>query len=127
MKQSRNTQQRQLVQELLENNYEHPTADEVYELARKKNPKISRGTVYRNLNALVKKGNLLKVALPVGPDHFDFETHKHYHFLCRSCNRVLNADLPYNEKLNEATASIPGCKTEGHRLVLVGLCPDCNK
>ena len=52
MKQSRNTQQRNLIRELLDNNYDHLTADEIYEIIRKKNPTISRGTVYRNLNVL---------------------------------------------------------------------------
>lgn len=61
MKQSRNTSQRQLVRDLLEGNFSHPTADEIYELARKANPSISRGTVYRNLNLLADSGEISSV------------------------------------------------------------------
>ncbi|MEG1931166.1 MAG: transcriptional repressor [Anaerovorax sp.] len=127
MKQIRNTPQRNLIRGLLEGNYAHPTADDVYELARKENPSISRGTVYRNLNLLADNQEITRLRMPVGPDHYDFKTQNHYHFLCRNCNCVLDAQIPYDDGLNSETASIPGCKTEWHRLILVGLCPDCNK
>ena len=65
--------------------------------------------------------------MPVGPDHFDFKMESHYHFICRKCSKVVDANIPYNEDLNGATASLPGYKTEWHRLVLVGLCPECKK
>lgn len=127
MKQVRNTPQRNLIRELLEYNYSHPTADEIYELARKENPSISRGTVYRNLNFLAENEEITRLRMPLGPDHYDFQTQNHYHFLCRRCNCVIDAQIPYDNALNLETASIPGCKTEWHRLILVGLCPNCNK
>ena len=124
MKQSRNTQQRNLIRELLDNNYDHLTADEIYEIIRKKNPTISRGTVYRNLNVLSDSGEIRKLTMPTGPDHYDCMRETHYHFLCSECNCVLDVDLEYNSALNEVTP--PGCKTEYHSLVLIGLCPKCN-
>mgnify|MGYP001157441651 CR=1 FL=1 len=127
MKQSRNTSQRQLVRDLLEGNFSHPTADEIYELARKANPSISRGTVYRNLNLLADSGEILRLNMPIGPDHYDSRTHPHYHFLCRCCGRVIDTGLPYDSSLNLAAPELPGCKTESHRLILIGLCPQCNK
>lgn len=124
IKQTRNTPQRQLIRSLLQDNINHPTADEIYELARKENPSISRGTVYRNLNLLSDCGEIRRLMMPIGPDHFDFNASHHYHFLCRCCNRVLDACLPYDEDLNMMSPS--GCKTEWHKLILVGLCSDCN-
>lgn len=124
MKQSRNTQQRKLIRDLLDNNYDHLTADEIYEIIRKKNPTISRGTVYRNLNVLSDSGEIRKLTMPTGPDHYDCMRENHYHFLCSECNCVLDVDLEYNSTLNEVTP--PGCKTEYHSLVLIGLCPKCN-
>ncbi|MEG0570201.1 MAG: transcriptional repressor [Oscillospiraceae bacterium] len=126
MKQTRNTPQRELIRGLLKGNFTHPTADEIYELARKESTTISRGTVYRNLNFLTNMGEIAKLSMPVGPDHYDCETQNHYHFLCSNCNRVLDTQIPYYDQLNLQTAHVPGCKTQWHRLILVGLCPDCN-
>ena len=125
MRQTRSTQQKRLVQALMAENDAHPTADEVYELARLHDPHISRGTVYRNLNALDEAGVLRRLGMPEGPDHYDCRTDNHYHFLCRACHRVVDTQLPYNEALNSATPGLPGYQTEWHRLILVGLCPAC--
>ncbi|MDO5112390.1 MAG: transcriptional repressor [Clostridia bacterium] len=127
MKQTRNTQQKRLVKELMENNRTHPTADELYELARLRDPHISRGTVYRDLKALDAAGVLRRLSMPTGPDHYDSRMDDHYHFLCRGCNRVADTELPYNEELNAVSPGLPGYQVEWHRLILVGLCPKCAK
>lgn len=125
MKQTRNTVQRKLVLEAVQASCDHPSADDVYERVRAADPHISRGTVYRNLNLLAAQEVILRLPMPVGPDHFDARTDRHYHFCCRACGRVMDTTLPYREDLNCADAGIPGAVTEWHRLVLVGLCPDC--
>jgi len=125
--QTRNSKQRSLIMSLLNGNYDHPTADEIYELARAKDPKISRGTVYRNLGLLSELGEIRKLPMPGNPDHFDFKLEHHYHFLCRRCGKVFDTPLPYDEGLNSTPEAMPGFQTEWHRLLLVGLCPDCAK
>ena len=123
----RNTHQRKLVREIVRGSTNHPTAYDIYAIAREQDPTISKGTVYRNLNLLSELGEIRKLQMPVGPDHYDFKMESHYHFICRKCSKVVDANIPYNEDLNGATASLPGYKTEWHRLVLVGLCPECKK
>ena len=122
----RNTHQRSLVFEIIQANFDHPTADEVYELARERDPTISKGTVYRNLNFLSDRGEIKKLPMPFGPDHYDFNLGSHYHFICRKCFKVVDANIDYLEELNDASAQLPGYVTEWHRLILVGLCPECN-
>lgn len=125
MKRTRETQQKRLVRELMENNRSHPTADELYEQARLRDLRISRGTVYRDLKALDEAGVLRRLDMPAGPDHYDCRTENHYHFLCRKCNKVADTELPYNEALNAGSYGLPGYQVEWHRLILVGLCPNC--
>lgn len=127
VKPTRNTPQRALILSIMKDNYSHPTADEIYELARMQDVHISRGTVYRNLNLLSEMNEIRRLSMPSGPDHFDCKLENHYHFLCRNCKKVVDTSLPYNTTLNEATVGLPGYKTDWHRLVLVGLCSDCNK
>lgn len=121
----RNTHQRRLVYEIIQANLNHPTADEVYEIAREQDPSISKGTVYRNLNFLSDRGEIKKLPMPFGPDHYDFNLNNHYHFICRKCYKVVDANIGYLEELNNASAQLPGYETEWHRLILVGLCPEC--
>lgn len=127
MAQTRNTQQRQLILDLMTDNFTHPTADEIYTQVRQRDPKISRGTVYRNLNLLSEQGVLRRLTMPVGPDHYDWNMTNHYHFLCKRCYKVFDTPIRYKESLNETPDEMSGFQTEWHRLLLVGLCPECLK
>jgi Fe2+/Zn2+ uptake regulation proteins len=95
MVKNRMTPQRKLIMELMNENYSHPTADEVYAAARTEDSKISRGTVYRNLNFLADSGDITRLRIPIGPDHYDFRQRDHYHFFCRKCQKVFDTKLPY--------------------------------
>ena len=59
----RNTKQKKLILEIINNSCIHPTAYEVYEECVKEIPNISLTTVYRNLNALVRGGNIQRLEI----------------------------------------------------------------
>jgi Fur family peroxide stress response transcriptional regulator len=122
----RNTIQKKLIAEIMENNLTHPTADEVYTEARKKQPRISRATVYRVLNIMSKSGQIKRLTMPYGSDHYDSRCDNHYHFFCRKCYRVFDTDLSYDDSLNMNPSGKPGFHTEWHRLLLCGLCDECS-
>ncbi len=77
MKQQRNTRQRQLVLDAVRAHRDHPSADQIYLEIRAIDDRISRGTVYRNLNILVQQGKVLKVKLP-HTDRFDSQLDRLY-------------------------------------------------
>ena len=60
-KRKRNTRQKAVVYQVLLDSYDHPTAEKIYERAKKELPTISLGTVYRVLKELVSEG---KIELP---------------------------------------------------------------
>lgn len=126
MKEIRNTAQKELVYSLVKDNYSHPTADEIYDLARKRKPNISRGTVYRNLNMLSDQGTIKRLSMPFGADHFDYNTDEHCHFICRECCKLFDADIKFNLNLNEGIIVPEGFKAERCKLIIIGLCSDCN-
>ena len=66
------SKQREIILEVIKNNRTHPTAEEIYILVTKKEPKISRSTVYRNINILVEKGIIEKITIATGPDRYDY-------------------------------------------------------
>ncbi len=122
---NRNTRQRELIARLMEGNENHPTADEIYALARNADPRISRGTVYRNLNFLAETGAIRRLAVSGGPDHYDGRLEDHYHFVCRNCRKVFDTPIPYSDSLNRTPEGMKGFRTERHHLLLIGLCPAC--
>ena len=57
--QTRNTIQRQIVLQAVNQMHNHPTADAIYAVIAAQHPTISKATVYRNLNQLAAQGEIL--------------------------------------------------------------------
>ncbi len=96
----------------------------IFEAVREKIPRISLGTVYRNLEVLEEQGLLLHLRNGNGKDRFDGDTSPHYHFICDACGSVFDVSLDYQPRLDEAAAR-EGFRIRGHRIDFHGLCPDC--
>lgn len=126
MKQPPGTLQRQLVLDAVKARSDHPSADQIYLDVRAVNDRISRSTVYRNLNVLVRMGMLHRVKLP-DSDRYEYRPDKHYHLFCLGCGAVSDAPLDYPDELDEEMAIETGYSIERHRVVFEGLCPDCQK
>ncbi len=126
MKQTRNTRQRKLVEEAVKARKNHPTADEIYMDVRERDEKISRGTVYRNLNLLAESGEISHVRVP-SADRYDFRLDRHYHTFCTGCGAVCDSPVPYTEEYDRLTEEATGFRITRHRTVFEGLCPECQK
>lgn len=124
MKQERNTRQRRLVLEAARGRCDHPSAEQLYLDVHQKDPRVSRGTVYRNLNLLADNGELLHVKVP-GADRFDLRCDPHYHIICTRCGSVEDVELPYQPQLDDETAQETGFILNRHSLVFEGICPRC--
>ena len=108
---------------------DHPTADMVYMNIKEEFPKISLGTVYRNLALLSERGEILKLSYEGGAaDHYDACTDPHYHFVCQECGAVIDLEMtPIDEKLNEiASENFPGKITQ-NIVYFKGICKNCLK
>lgn len=125
---SRNTIQRDLVLQAVQDLQNHPTPDEVYTYIRKKHPTISKGTVYRNLNVLVEKGLLRKVDVPDSANRVDHILGAHYHIECRICGNVYDVDMPdMSSEIEKKIRSKNGFDIERHDLFFFGVCPECKE
>ena len=120
----RYTRQRRLVLRAVQARCDHPTAEQIYETVHAADPKISHGTVYRNLNCLSEDGAISHVRVP-GADRYDLRTELHYHIFCIKCRRVIDAPFPYKPFLDEEMTKQSGCDIIRHRLLFEGICPDC--
>ena len=117
----RMTRQRKIILEEVRKLKTHPSADEIYEVVRLRLPRISLGTVYRNLDVLSELGEIQKLELSGSLKRFDWDTNKHYHIRCVRCDRVEDAPIaPLNQLEDELYASTV-FEIIGHNLEFVGL------
>lgn len=123
----RNTVQKQLVLQAVQELKSHPTADEVYRQVVLSHPSISKATVYRNLNSLAEDGVVGRVAMPNAADRFDFVPQRHYHIKCVNCGRVTDASGSYHAELDTQAQQDTDFQILRHDLVFEGLCPECQK
>src|SRR5688500_2570446 len=79
---------RRVVLEVVRGTDSHPTAERVHEMVRRRLPRVSLGTVYRNLRLLVETG--LVKELPGPHARFDGNATDHHHFTCTECGRIVD-------------------------------------
>ncbi len=123
------THQRQVILEEVKSDHLHPTADEIYDRVRKRLPRISMGTVYRNLDILCTHGLIGRLDPGHSQMRFDCNVSDHYHVTCMRCGKVEDAPIAPSDNDLEVLENALGNLTKygifGHRLDFVGLCADC--
>ena len=124
------SRQRRLILDIVRSNPVHPTAEWVYEQARKEIPEIGIATVYRNLNVLVSLGEVEKIRGVDGVDRFDGDCSEHYHLKCSCCGRLYDlhaqnreAEVGLKKMIAETFLLEPADVTLNPSL-LEGLCDD---
>lgn len=121
------TTQRQIILEELAKVKTHPTASELYDMVRKRLPRIGLGTVYRNLELMAENGMILKLEVGGTQKRFDATTDTHYHIRCASCGKVDDIDTPVLDDLVREAAVSSSYLVLGHHVEFSGICPGCQK
>ncbi|HZF39057.1 MAG TPA: transcriptional repressor [Blastocatellia bacterium] len=124
----RNTKQRQAIFEAIERHGGHLTADEIYRLVKRRFPRLSLGTVYRNLRLLVAQADLRELDFGVRGAYFETTKDSHYHLICRVCGSIADADIPVERPLQSVVGqarNLGGFHIEEHRLDFIGVCAAC--
>jgi Fur family ferric uptake transcriptional regulator len=121
----RMTRQRKIILRELKQVKTHPSADEIYVMVRRYLPRISLGTVYRNLETLAQLGEIKKIEIGGSLKRFDGNMSEHYHVHCMGCDRIDDVPESIHFDFNRKMAEITQFQISGHRLEFIGLCPDC--
>jgi Fur family peroxide stress response transcriptional regulator len=121
------TVQRRTILEAVLARADHPTAERVFEAVQERLPGVSRTTVYRVLETLVRLGVINRICHPGAAARFDREVHQHHHLVCLHCDQILDLE---DETLN--TLKLPAIDTAGYeinefQIHLRGTCPDCKR
>jgi len=121
----RMTQQRRVILETLRILRTHPTADELYAVVRRHLPRISLGTVYRNLDELTRCGLVRRLDMGGAAARFDSDTAPHGHVRCLRCARLDDVPVKPGKVRLQAVSNATGYQVFGYRLEFEGLCPEC--
>ena len=122
------TAQRTLLLDLIRRSEGHVDADELYRRARRRYPRISLSTVYRNLQLFKKLG-------PIEEHHFAEEHHhyevkpttEHQHLLCLNCGKIVEFACPLSQKFKKDVGRQYDFDISGVEVRMTGLCSTCRK
>ena len=121
------TSQRRAVLEALNAFRGHPSAEEVYLLVKKRNPKVALGTVYQALSVLEEIGLIEAKRWSESPVRYDLNTEPHYDIRCTKCDEVAEIlDVELEDFAARVRDNTPYEVTNAS-LVLEGICPECQE
>ncbi len=123
------TAQRLAIAEVVLRADRHLSAEEIAHELAQRGAASGTATVYRTLELLVRSG--LAVERDFGEGFKRFEPARdaphHEHLLCTSCGRVTEFRDERLERMTTLTAESNGYARERHRLVIYGVCGECQR
>ena len=119
------TSQRRAVLEALKEARGHPSAEDVYLIVKKKNPRVALGTVYQALSVLEEIGVIGSKHWSESPTRYDLNLEPHLDIRCVRCGEV--AEIPGVElrELEEHIRDNTPYDVTRTTMVVEGLCPAC--
>lgn len=121
------TPQRLAIYEVLASTGEHPGAEDIYQRLKPSIPSLSRGTVYRTLTLFESHHLVSRVHVSDEQARFDANLDDHHHLVCIRCQRVVDFQDARLDHLPFDEAAPGGFHVLGHRVHLLGLCPECQQ
>jgi len=118
--------QRIAVLQYLDINKNHPSVDEIFNVLSKDMPTLSRTTVYNVLKLLYSKGLIQMITINEKQVLFDSNMENHAHFICKSCNKVVDLNLPETIK-DTQNFMIDNNLIEETHVYYKGMCSECIK
>ena len=119
------TSQRKAVLDALKDFKGHPSAEEVYLVVKKRNPKVALGTVYQALSVLEEIGLVEAKHWSESPVRYDLNTNPHYDIRCTKCGEVSEISGMEFEDLAARIQENTSYEVTNTALVIEGVCPDC--
>ncbi len=120
MSKTRQTRQKEILNNELENTAGFFTAEELFEEAIKNDKKLGLATVYRFLKNLREKQQIFSYMCD-GRLVYSRQKKSHCHFVCESTGKIIHFDV---DSLDFLKDKIPGT-IKSFQIEVKGLCDDC--
>lgn len=121
------SRQRDAILDIVKCTPNHLTANEIFQQVVKTIPKISLGTVYRNLKLLKEFGEIKKIIHGNRESRFDGMTEEHNHFHCKSCGDLFNLSGSFSKEIEKTINKEQGLIVTDHRIEFYGYCKQCQR
>ncbi len=123
------SRQREQILDIFLKTQKHSTIDDLYNLVRKKNPKIGLATIYRAMKVICQAGLARETDFGDGIKRFEYEYGRdhHDHLVCLECGRIIEVVDPELEKLQDELARGHGFTPLRHRMQIFGTCKSCRR
>ncbi len=125
----RDTLQRELILQIFLRREGHISAEQLYDLVKKRDPSIGQATVYRALKLLIEAGLAREIDFGDGVIRYEHKyNHPHHdHLICRGCGKTLEVVDSVIEKLQKRVAESYGFELTDHEMYLYGYCENCRQ
>jgi Fur family ferric uptake transcriptional regulator len=119
------TPQRQLILAAVQQANDHVTPDDVYVRVHRRNPAISRATIYRTLDFLCEQ-RLIHALYWGGQMYYEIaDEQPHHHLVCRACGGMVECEHDLLQILFEAVEKKHRFSIDMDHVALFGLCQQC--
>lgn len=128
LKGQRVTSQRKLLLDLLRHSEGHLDADELYRLAKEREPRISLSTVYRTLSLFKELGLVEERHFAEEHHHYEVKGEtEHHHLVCLGCGTVVEFESPLTKRMKKEVSRQTGFEILGGEVYLEGYCQRCRQ
>ena len=120
------TPQRVAILEHLMNSHSHPTAEMIFNDLIKLYPSMSLATVYKTLDTLKNEALILEINMGESSNRYDCNTTPHAHFMCYSCTKVIDIEIPsILEQIGSEVSESYNVSVLGNKTFFYGYCQGC--
>ncbi len=121
------TSQRRAVLEALSEAEGHPSAEDVYLIVKRKNPRVALGTVYQALSVLEEVGVIDSKHWSESPTRYDLNVEPHLDIRCVRCGKVSEIPGVALGGVEERISANTPYRVTRATMVVEGLCPECTE
>lgn len=123
----KHSKQRNQILEIFLKSESHLTADELYRIAKKKEPSIGYATIYRTIKLFNECGLCRELKLEDSTTRYEhLYGHEHHdHLVCLKCGKFVEVIDSEIEKLQDRLAKANGFILKKHSLEMYGICKKC--
>jgi len=118
------TPQRVAILTYLDGNTGHPSAEDIYNEVKKIFPMMSFATVYKTLERLKQRGDILELTIDPERRRYDPDTRAHHHLICSGCKKIVDIHTEIDITLPDDVKE--NFELTGNHIEFYGMCSECD-